>query len=168
MIHYISSDVGDVVGMNNSENFGKEKSLILIVDDLKANLKLLTYILEAKGYQTSFAISGRDALERLTVLTPDLILLDLMMPDLNGLEVCQRVKSNPDYRDIPIIFLTASQEEHHLIEAFELGADDYVTKPFRKPELLRRVNTQITIRKQQQKILTLQKQLEDMKSAVCA
>ncbi|WP_242411878.1 MULTISPECIES: response regulator [unclassified Cyanobacterium] len=168
MIHYISSDVGDVVGMNNSENLGKEKSLILIVDDLKANLKLLTYILEAKGYQTSFAISGRDALERLTVLTPDLILLDLMMPDLNGLEVCQRVKSNPDYRDIPIIFLTASQEEHHLIEAFELGADDYVTKPFRKPELLRRVNTQITIRKQQQKILTLQKQLEDMKSAVCA
>ncbi|AUC62155.1 Phosphate regulon transcriptional regulatory protein PhoB (SphR) [Cyanobacterium sp. HL-69] len=154
--------------MNNSENLGKEKSLILIVDDLKANLKLLTYILEAKGYQTSFAISGRDALERLTVLTPDLILLDLMMPDLNGLEVCQRVKSNPDYRDIPIIFLTASQEEHHLIEAFELGADDYVTKPFRKPELLRRVNTQITIRKQQQKILTLQKQLEDMKSAVCA
>jgi len=105
--------------MNNSENLGKEKSLILIVDDLKANLKLLTYILEAKGYQTSFAISGRDALERLTVLTPDLILLDLMMPDLNGLEVCQRVKSNPDYRDIPIIFLTASQEEHHLIEAFE-------------------------------------------------
>ncbi|MBE9223173.1 response regulator [Cyanobacterium stanieri LEGE 03274] len=154
--------------MDKSQNVNNEKSLILIVDDLKANLKLLTYILEAKGYQTSFAISGKDALERLTVLTPDLILLDLMMPDLNGLEVCQRVKSNPDYRDIPIIFLTASQEEHHLIEAFELGANDYVTKPFRKPELLRRVHTQITIRKQHQEILALKQQVEDMKLMVCA
>lgn len=153
--------------MDKSDNLGCEQDTILIVDDLKANLKLLTYILEAKGYQTSFALSGREALERLTILTPDLILLDLMMPDINGLEVCQRIKSNPDYRDIPIIFLTASQEEHHLIEAFELGADDYVTKPFRKPELLRRVKTQITIRKQQKEIVNLQQQLKEAQLVSC-
>ncbi|MGY6530757.1 MAG: response regulator [Cyanobacterium sp.] len=149
------------------DNLDNEKSLILIVDDLKVNLKLLSYILEAKGYQSNSALNGKDALEKLTVLTPDLILLDLMMPEMNGLEVCEKIKSNPDYRDIPIIFLTASQEEHHLIEAFELGADDYVTKPFRKPELLRRVKTQITIRKQQREILNLQEQLESMKSLAC-
>ncbi|AFZ47595.1 response regulator receiver protein [Cyanobacterium stanieri PCC 7202] len=153
--------------MDKSDSLGCEQDTILIVDDLKANLKLLTYILEAKGYQTSFALSGREALERLTILTPDLILLDLMMPDLNGLEVCQRVKSNPDYGDIPIIFLTASQEEHHLIEAFELGADDYVTKPFRKPELLRRVKTQITIRKQHKEILDLQQRLKQAQLVSC-
>lgn len=153
--------------MDKSDSLECEKDTILIVDDLKANLKLLTYILEAQSYQTSFALSGREALERLTILTPDLILLDLMMPDLNGLEVCQRIKSNPDYCDIPIILLTASQEEHHLIEAFELGADDYVTKPFRKPELLRRVKTQITIRKQQKEILDLQQRLNKLNLVNC-
>jgi len=150
--------------MNSLKFHHENQETILIVDDLKANLKLLTYILEADSYQTSFALSGKEALERLTVLSPDLILLDLMMPDMNGLEVCQAIKSNPDYQDIPIIFLTASQEEHHLIKAFELGASDYVTKPFRKPELLTRVKTQVTIKRQAQEIVRLHDELQKIKS----
>lgn len=132
---------------------------ILLVDDLKANLKLLTYILKAEGYHTSLAVSGKEALEKLTIFQPDLILLDLMMPDLNGLEVCKTIKANPRWQHIPIIFLTASQEEHHLLEAFEMGASDYVTKPFRKPELITRVRNQITIQQQQKEILRLRQRL---------
>lgn len=139
--------------MYSSELVNHKESIILIVNDLKQNLKLLAFILEEENYQISFALSGRDALERLTVLKPDLILLDLMMPDMSGLEVCEKIKSSPEYQDIPIIFLTASQEEHYLIQAYSLGASDYVTKPFKKPELLARVTTQLTL-KYQAKIIT--------------
>jgi len=142
--------------MTNCNIVNPEQTIILIVDDLKQNLKLLNIILESVHYQTSLALSGKDALERLKVLTPDLILLDLMMPDINGLEVCRRIKSTPEYEDIPVIFLTASIEESHLIEAYSVGANDYVTKPFRKPELLSRINTQLTVRKQAQLIRELQ------------
>lgn len=146
--------------MSNISLFNPEESIILIVDDLKQNLKLLNIILESAHYQTSLALSGKDALERLNVLTPDLILLDLMMPDLNGLEVCRRIKSNPKFENIPVIFLTASMEENHLIEAYSVGADDYVTKPFRKPELLNRIKVQLTLRKQAKLIKELQDKIE--------
>lgn len=141
--------------MSNLDLVNPEESVILIVDDLKQNLKLLNIILESAHYQTSLALSGKDALERLKVLNPDLILLDLMMPDISGLEVCRRIKSNPEYEDIPVIFLTASVEENHLIEAYSLGANDYVNKPFRKPELLARIKTQLTLRKQSKLIQEL-------------
>ena len=149
--------------MYSSELINRQESIILLVDDLKQNLKLLTVILEAENYQTSFALSGKDALERLNVLKPDLILLDLMMPDMNGLEVCKQIKSNSQYKDIPIIFLTASQEEHHLVEAYNLGASDYVTKPFKKPELLSRVATQLTIKSQARRIAELTEEINQFK-----
>ena len=149
--------------MYSSELINPEESIILLVDDLKQNLKLLTFILEAENYQTSFALSGKDALERLNVLKPDLILLDLMMPDMSGLEVCEKVKSDPRYQDIPIIFLTASQEENHLVDAYKLGACDYVTKPFKKPELLARISTQLTLQNQTKLIKKLQEEIEYLK-----
>ena len=136
--------------------FNPEDTVILIVDDLKQNLKLLNIILENNNYQTSLALSGRDAIERLKVLTPDLILLDLMMPDMSGLEVCQTIKADELYRQIPIIFLTASQEESHVTEDYRLGASDYVTKPFRKPELLARIKTQLTLSAQSKYIVKLE------------
>lgn len=149
--------------MYSSELINPEESVILLVDDLKQNLKLLTFILEEENYQTSFALSGKDALERLNVLKPDLILLDLMMPDMNGLEVCEKIRSNSQYKDIPIIFLTASQEDHHLTEAYQVGASDYVTKPFKKPELLSRIATQLLIKNQAKYIKELEKKIEDLK-----
>ena len=150
--------------MNQSASFNPQDMVILIVDDLKQNLKLLNVILEANDYQTSLALSGRDALERLKVLTPDLILLDLMMPDMSGLEVCRTIKSQDKYQNIPIIFLTASQEESHLQEAFNLGAADYVTKPFRKAELLSRINTQLTLTIQSNYISYLEAQLLELRT----
>ena len=143
--------------------FNSEDTVILIVDDLKQNLKLLNIILENNHYQTSLALSGRDAIERLKVLTPDLILLDLMMPDMSGLEVCQMIKTDQQYQQIPIIFLTASQEETHLTEAYRLGASDYVTKPFRKDELLARINTQLTINAQTKYIIQLENKMNKLK-----
>lgn len=151
--------------MSNLDLVNPEESVILIVDDLKQNLKLLNIILESAHYQTSLALSGKDALERLKVLNPDLILLDLMMPDINGLEVCRRIKSSPEYEDIPVIFLTASVEENHLIEAYSLGANDYVNKPFRKPELLARIKTQLTLRKQSKLIQELLEKIECLQNS---
>jgi len=151
--------------MSNLDLVNPEESVILIVDDLKQNLKLLNIILESAHYQTSLALSGKDALERLKVLNPDLILLDLMMPDISGLEVCRRIKSNPEYEDIPVIFLTASVEENHLIEAYSLGANDYVNKPFRKPELLARIKTQLTLRKQSKLIQELLEKIECLQNS---
>ena len=150
--------------MNNL--FKPEDTVILIVDDLKQNLKLLNIILENNNYQTSLALCGRDAIERLKVLTPDLILLDLMMPDMSGLEVCQVIKTDKKYQHIPIIFLTASQEETHLTEAYRLGASDYVTKPFRKAELLARINTQLTITSQNKYIHQLKNDISQLQEQI--
>ncbi|MEA5533641.1 diguanylate cyclase [Crocosphaera sp. XPORK-15E] len=127
--------------------FQPEDFLILVVDDLRKNLQLLIEILDQSGYGTTFALTGTQALERVKIAKPDLILLDLMMPEMNGLEVCKMIKSNEITQDIPIIFLTASNEDTHLLQAFECGAVDYVTKPFKSPELLARVKTHLELKR---------------------
>jgi diguanylate cyclase (GGDEF)-like protein len=126
--------------------FEPESFLILVVDDVTKNLQLVMEILEQIGYETTFATGGKKALERLETVKPDLILLDLMMPDMGGLEVCEILKADPRYQKIPIIFLTASNEQENLIEAFEKGAVDYVTKPFHSAELLARVRTHLELK----------------------
>lgn len=120
--------------------------LILVVDDVPLNLKVLRAILEPIGYGLTFASSGRQTLERVEKIQPDLILLDMMMPDLDGLEVCKTLYKNPIYQDIPIIFLTANQEQEYMIRAFEQGAIDYITKPFQKLELLARIKTHLELK----------------------
>jgi diguanylate cyclase (GGDEF)-like protein len=127
-------------------SFLPENFLILVVDDLEQNLKAVGTILNEVGYNTTFASSGKQALERLRYTMPDLILLDLVMPDMDGLQVCQLIKEQKDYQGIPIIFLTASYKQEDVINAFELGAVDYVTKPFRKLELLARVKTHLSLK----------------------
>ncbi|MEC4813544.1 MAG: diguanylate cyclase, partial [Scytonema sp. PMC 1069.18] len=136
--------------------------LILVVDDVSNNLQVMAEILEQGGYETTFASSGKQALDRIPLAKPDLILLDLMMPDITGLDVCQKLKSNPDLAEIPIIFLTASTEREHLLQAFEKGAVDYVTKPFHSQELLARVQTHLELkhsREQLKKLLQEQSEL---------
>ncbi|MGA1625448.1 MAG: response regulator [Prochlorothrix sp.] len=122
------------------------RALILVVDDIVANLKLLGEVLQPKGYNVTFAKSGRQALDRLEVAKPDLILLDLMMPEMDGLTVCRHLKAQEQYKKIPIIVLTASQDSTDLVEAFELGAVDYITKPFSVPELLARVKNHLELK----------------------
>ena len=131
---------------NEIRPFEPESFLILVVDDVTKNLQLVMEILEQIGYETTFATSGKKALERLETVKPDLILLDLMMPDMGGLEVCQILKADPRYQKIPVIFLTASNEQENLIDAFEKGAVDYVTKPFHSAELLARVRTHLELK----------------------
>ncbi|MEB3161328.1 MAG: response regulator, partial [Synechocystis sp.] len=126
--------------------FQPERFLILVVDDIRSNIQLITELLEDVGYSTTFVTSGQEALERVNQAKPDLILLDLMMPEVDGLEVCDRLKQDPSTFNIPIIFLTASNEKHHLLQAFAKGAVDYVTKPFNPPELLARVKTHLELK----------------------
>lgn len=110
--------------------FNPNNFLILVVDDNNQNLQLIGDILEEAGYETTFAMSGKRAFERIATAQPDLILLDLMMPVMDGLEVCTQLKANPVYRSIPIIFLTASTEKDDLVKAFKLGTvDEYGQLP---------------------------------------
>ena len=129
----------------NKTAINPEDFLILVVDDQTTNLKVLRVILERAGYKLTFAKNGEQALERVASARPNLILLDLMMPEMDGLEFCQLLKESQDFARIPIIFLTASHEKEHLLKAFELGAVDYITKPFNKPELLARVRTHLEL-----------------------
>src|SRR3989442_14550418 len=109
-------------------------------------------MLRNEGYDIMPAASGPQALERVRVRLPDLILLDLMMPDMDGLEVCRRLKADPAAQRVPIIFLTASNEMEHLVKGFEAGAVDYVTKPFNAPELLARVRTHLELKHARQRL----------------
>lgn len=119
--------------------------VILAVDDNQPNLDLLSRRLQREGHQVRTAASGRQALDSLAQARPDLILLDVMMPEMDGLETCARLKASPQWRDIPVIFLTAKSETADLVRGFELGAVDYVAKPFHAHELLARVNTHLAM-----------------------
>jgi sigma-B regulation protein RsbU (phosphoserine phosphatase) len=118
---------------------------ILLVDDTKANLDVLGALLESEGYRIILAPSGEIALRSAAKAQPDLILLDVMMPQLDGYEVCRRLKVDPKTADIPVIFITANDQLEGLVEGFEVGGTDYIHKPFRDREVLMRVrNTLLT------------------------
>ena len=116
---------------------GSEK--ILVVEDEQTIQQLLHYNLRKAGYETVSALSGREALERIDSETPALILLDLMLPDIDGLSLCRKLRTRHDTRSVPIVMLTAKGEESDIIRGLEMGADDYVTKPFTLPVLIARI-----------------------------
>ena len=118
---------------------------VLIVDDTPANIQAVAGILKSEGYQLTIATSGQQALDILERIRPDLILLDVMMPELDGFETCQRLKASTLWREIPVIFLTARTEVTDIVRGFEVGAVDYVAKPFNAHELLARVKTHLTL-----------------------
>ena len=120
-------------------------SRILIIEDAPANIQTLSTILKERGYQINIATNGRQGLEVLERIRPDLILLDIMMPEMDGFETCRRIKASTAWREIPIIFLTAKTDTADIVRGFELGAVDYVAKPFNAHELLARVNTHLTL-----------------------
>ncbi len=122
-----------------------EKDIILVVDDQSNNLKVISSVL-GNSYSLSFANNGMNALKILENLTPDLVLLDVMMPKMDGYEVCQHIKSNEKTKDIPVIFLTAKTDIEDIIKAFKAGAVDYITKPFNIMELKVRVSNHIKLK----------------------
>lgn len=120
-------------------------SLILIVDDNLQNLKVLGNSINEKGWPMAIASSGEQALKFLKKKKPALILLDIMMPEMDGFEVCQRIKEDPETHDIPVIFLTAKDNMESIVRGFEVGAVDYISKPFNVQELLKRVGTHLEL-----------------------
>lgn len=142
---------------------GPPKKSILIVDDVPRNIQVLVNILREKDYKISVALGGRKALEMINIFLPDLILLDIVMPQPDGFQVCKRLKASHKTKDIPVIFLSARTETEDIVKGFELGAVDYVTKPFKKAELLARINTHLELRKAREEIIRL-----EQKNAVLA
>ena len=123
-----------------------KKHVILIVDDDTTNLQVIGSFLYNKNYKIILAKSGNDALKSVENNHPDLILLDIMMPGMNGYEVCKKLKANNQTKDIPIIFLTAKTETKDIIKGFNTGGVDYITKPFIKEELLARIQTHVNLK----------------------
>jgi two-component system, sensor histidine kinase and response regulator len=129
-----------------------KSGVILIVDDHPANLGFLFEYLERSGFKVLVAMDGEEALSQLQHAKPDLVLLDIMMPGLDGFQTCARIKSTPGIEDIPIIFMSARTETQDKVKGFQVGAVDYVDKPVHKEEVLARVNAHISLRKLQKEL----------------
>ena len=128
---------------------------ILIVDDTPANLNVLSAILGKRGYRVRPAINGALALKAAQKAAPDLILLDVQMPGLDGYEVCRQLKGDAQTRDIPVIFISALDDVLDKVEAFQVGGVDYITKPFQIEEVLARVENQLALHQQREAIAAL-------------
>jgi signal transduction histidine kinase len=144
----------------NDTNTIQRKPLILVVDDVQDNLELLGSLLSMHGYQVSVAQSGSQALKMLKKRLPDVMLLDIQMPEMTGFDVCEQVKSQTETRDIPVIFITAQTEVSFIVQGFKAGAVDYVTKPFNPVELLARVQTHVELKMARDAVLEKNRQLE--------
>ncbi len=145
------------------KNFNnREKPFILIVDDVSRNLQVIGNILLEEGFEISLASDGYEALETVRMDKPDLILLDIMMPDINGYEVCTVLKADESTKDIPVIFLTAKTETEDIVQGFQIGGEDYITKPFKKEELLVRINTHLRLKKARDIILQQNEELKKL------
>jgi len=136
---------------------------ILIVDDTPKNIQVLGAILRDAGHDINVATNGQAALDSLERVIPDLVLLDVIMPEMSGFEVCRRMKRSPTLSEIPVIFLTAKVESEDVVTGFELGAVDYITKPFQASELLKRVDTHISLSRLRSELAT---KVEDLSSAL--
>jgi DNA-binding response OmpR family regulator/DNA-binding CsgD family transcriptional regulator len=142
------------------------KGTVLIVDDTPANLRVLAQLLTRQGYRARAVPSGLYALSSLQSAMPDLILLDIMMPEMDGYEVCRRLKENEQSRDIPIIFISAVGEAFDKVKAFSMGAVDFITKPFQDEEVLVRVENHLARRRLQQALYQKNKALAEANSTL--
>ena len=140
-------------------NFNTGKSVI-VVDDVPENLRLLIQMLSDEGYHVRTAPSGELALQSIQKSPPDLILLDILMPGMDGYEVCRQLKLNDSLKDIPVIFISALNEVFDKVEAFAIGGVDYITKPFQMEEVLARVQTHLSLRKMRQQLEEQNRELE--------
>lgn len=139
---------------------------ILVVDDHPDNLRGLSILLQAEQYKVRQATSGAMALETIRAQLPDLILLDVRMPEMNGFEVCAALKRSPETAEVPILFISASDEVDSKVKAFEVGGADYITKPFRAKEVLARVRHQLTIQQQRRALTALCQQVQQLNTTL--
>ena len=134
-----------------------QQDSILIVDDTPTNLKVLFALLNQSGFKVSIAKSGENALEKVKEVLPDLILLDVMMPGIDGFETCRRLKADPRTKDIPVIFMTVLSEVVDKVKGLSMGAVDYITKPIEQEEVLARINVHLELRKAQLRLMQEEK-----------
>lgn len=146
--------------MSQAPMYSNKKPLILIVDDLPENLQVLGSVLLNSGFEVMPATSGARALALLKNRLPDLLLLDVMMPDMDGFEVCRIVKAIPEAREIPVIFLTARHDSEDVVQGFDVGGVDYITKPFNSAELIVRVRTHLELKASRDAIIKYNQQLQ--------
>ncbi len=137
-----------------------ESGFVLIVDDTPTNLAVISEALSDAGFETAVATSGERALKQIDRRSPDLILLDVMMPGIDGFELCRRLKADPLHQEVPIIFMTALADVNSKVQGFELGAVDYITKPFQEREVLARVGTHLNLKATQEKLKQSEARLE--------
>jgi len=135
---------------------------VLIVDDIFDNIQLISSILEINDIDVQYATNGKQAIEMADLLLPDLILLDISMPEMDGYDVCKQLKINPKTKEIPIIFLTARIESDDVLKGFQVGAVDYVTKPYNTSELLSRVMTHLELKKSKDLIIRQNSELKEL------
>ncbi len=136
------------------------KYRLLLVDDVPNNIMVAGNILRKMDYSIVFATNGKEALDRVKKNDFDLILLDIMMPDMDGFEVCRKLKSDPSTRDIPIIFLTAKMDTESIVEAYDAGGQDFVTKPFNETELQARIKVHLELSKSHEKLKNMNDKLQ--------
>ena len=127
---------------------------LLVVDDTPQNLRLISDFLAEQGFELMLTRSGAQALEKIHLATPDLVLLDVRMPDMDGFEVCRRLKADPSVAGIPVIFMTALDDTAHKLEGFRLGAVDYVTKPIQREELVARIRLHLQLHRLQHELVS--------------
>jgi len=136
------------------------RSLILIVDDNTYNIQVLGNILRENDYRTAVAQDGFEALNFLEKKMPDLVLLDIMMPQMDGYEVCERIKKDPDKTELPIIFISVHTDTAEKVKAFRAGAVDYITKPFQQEEILARIRVQLQLQETKEELRRANQDLE--------
>lgn len=141
---------------------------IFIIDDNKMNINFLQSILIKENYVVESTVDSSNAFKRVLQAKPDLVLLDLMMPQVDGFEVCRQLKTSEQTKLIPIIFLTARTDEEGIRKAFELGAADYVTRPYNRTELLARIRTHLDLSRTQKKLIELERESTVLAMAVTA
>jgi signal transduction histidine kinase len=138
---------------------------VLVVDDVPVNLEIIGNLLDGRGIDLSFATSGTQALESAAVTKPDLVLLDVAMPDMNGYEVARRLRAGAEPASLPVIFITARATAEDVLDGFRAGAVDYVTKPFKAAELLARVSTHLELKKARDTIVRQNEELRALNAA---
>jgi signal transduction histidine kinase len=138
-----------------------ENPTIMVVDDNPTNLRVLIDYLEESGYETMVAPSGERAIQQLEHAKPELILLDIMMPGLDGFETCRKFKADVNVKPIPVIFMTALSDTEKKLKGFRMGAVDYITKPFQQEEVLARIKTHLIIQQQKKELLSLNNKLAE-------
>jgi len=147
VILFLKKEKTDTLNMDSIETPNIENSnTILVVDDIKANLELIKGVLKRHKIVGETAISANEAFEKIAIKKPDLILLDVAMPEMDGFEMCKLLKENDETKDIPVIFITAHYQPNHILKGFQMGAVDYIAKPFNQQELISRVQTHLKLK----------------------